>query len=187
MSINESNLLNNVLNVFIEKGFTATTTRELADRAGIAEITLFRKYGSKKAIFSTAVLNYLHTHALTDFDFSKDASFEQSLIRLLTQRYSFVAQNHAVMRMLIAETLLRIWPEEFNILHQMQLKNRQVIEACASHHGITIDSMNVSIMMNGYIMSDIIQSQHDTTTWKMTEETHRRIASYVRRIVTSVN
>lgn len=186
MSINEGNLLNTVLNVFIEKGFTDTSTRELAERAGIAELTLFRKYGTKKELFSKAVMNYLTLHVVTEFDFSQDTSMEQSLARLLTERYQFVAKGHAVIRMLIAETLLHTWPEEFNVLNQMHTKNRHIIAECAKFHKIELDDLTISTMMNGFMMSDIIQSQHNPSYWSYTDETNKRIVSYVHYMIKGV-
>ncbi|MBE2900698.1 TetR/AcrR family transcriptional regulator [Methanothermobacter thermautotrophicus] len=34
--------------LFIKKGYRGTTTREIASRAGVSEVTVFRKFGSKK-------------------------------------------------------------------------------------------------------------------------------------------
>lgn len=36
--------------LFAEKGFNGTTTREIAEQAGVAEITLFRHFGTKKEL-----------------------------------------------------------------------------------------------------------------------------------------
>ena len=38
-----------------EKGYTATTTKEIAQVAGVNECTLFRKFGSKKDIVLAGV------------------------------------------------------------------------------------------------------------------------------------
>jgi len=34
--------------LFIKRGYRGTTTREIASRAGVSEVTVFRKFGSKK-------------------------------------------------------------------------------------------------------------------------------------------
>lgn len=39
-----------------EKGYLGTTTREIAHKAGVTELTLFRHFGSKEKLFE-AVLN----------------------------------------------------------------------------------------------------------------------------------
>ena len=37
--------------VFAAKGYQAATTREIAARAGVAELTLFRHFSSKQGLF----------------------------------------------------------------------------------------------------------------------------------------
>jgi AcrR family transcriptional regulator len=44
-------LLAAALAVFAEKGYRAATTREIAARAGVAELTLFRHFSSKQGLF----------------------------------------------------------------------------------------------------------------------------------------
>ncbi|KQY58196.1 hypothetical protein ASD11_00560 [Aeromicrobium sp. Root495] len=44
------------VDVFAEKGLAGATTREIAERAGVGEPTMFRIYGSKERIFEAAVL-----------------------------------------------------------------------------------------------------------------------------------
>src|SRR5436305_5177853 len=41
-----------VRRVFAEKGFHGTTTRELADAAGVSEALLFKHFPNKEALFS---------------------------------------------------------------------------------------------------------------------------------------
>src|ERR1700676_4991277 len=41
-----------VRRVFAEKGFDGTTTRELADAAGVSEALLFKHFPNKEALFS---------------------------------------------------------------------------------------------------------------------------------------
>lgn len=51
---------------FAEKGFRATTTQEIARRAGVNEVTLFRRYGGKAALINVAL-----THALAKSPFAR--------------------------------------------------------------------------------------------------------------------
>jgi AcrR family transcriptional regulator len=43
--------------LFSEKGFRGTTTKEIADRAGVSEAIIFRHFPSKEALYS-AILDY---------------------------------------------------------------------------------------------------------------------------------
>jgi AcrR family transcriptional regulator len=42
--------------LFATNGFRGTSTREIADTAGVAEVLLFRNFGSKAELYSTAVV-----------------------------------------------------------------------------------------------------------------------------------
>ena len=44
--------------LFSEKGFSNTTTKEIADRAGVAELTLFRHFKSKPNILKQVLMQY---------------------------------------------------------------------------------------------------------------------------------
>ena len=47
--------------LFAQRGFAATTTREIADRAGVDEVMLFRNYGSKERLFQVSVAEPIAT------------------------------------------------------------------------------------------------------------------------------
>jgi AcrR family transcriptional regulator len=49
-------ILRAAADLFAEKGFAATTTREIADRAEVRETTMFRIYESKEHLYQEAVL-----------------------------------------------------------------------------------------------------------------------------------
>lgn len=54
-------ILEAAISLFGEKGYTATSTREIAERAQVNTITLFRHFNSKENLFREAVLVRLST------------------------------------------------------------------------------------------------------------------------------
>lgn len=48
-------LMRSGLELLAEKGYKGATTREIATRAGVSEVTLFRQFGSKEALLQEAV------------------------------------------------------------------------------------------------------------------------------------
>ena len=48
-------LLNAALDIFSEKGFNGATTRSIAERAGVNEVTLFRHFGNKDSLFDAVI------------------------------------------------------------------------------------------------------------------------------------
>ena len=51
----KTKILDAALKLFSEKGFKATTTREIAELAGVNEVTLFRYFGTKDKMFLAVV------------------------------------------------------------------------------------------------------------------------------------
>ena len=49
-------LLDAARDLFAERGFKGTSTRDIADRAGVSEVMIFRHFGSKSNLFQEAVV-----------------------------------------------------------------------------------------------------------------------------------
>ncbi|MCL4476875.1 MAG: TetR/AcrR family transcriptional regulator [Nitrospirae bacterium] len=52
------------LRAFSEKGYLGATTKEIAVKAGVAELTLFRHFSSKEKLFEEVIKNYSFLPAL---------------------------------------------------------------------------------------------------------------------------
>lgn len=52
----EERILNAALKIFARRGFDAATTRTIAEESGFTEMTLFRKFGTKKNLFDQVML-----------------------------------------------------------------------------------------------------------------------------------
>ena len=84
-------ILKAALKEFAEKGYKGATTRVIADKAGFTEMTLFRKFKTKKNLFS-AVLNQNYEKMIGDFgsiivdkEFENPKDFLENLIRNLVK------------------------------------------------------------------------------------------------------
>ena len=83
-------LLDAGLSLFAEKGFSATTTRTIAEKAGVNEVTLFRHYGSKEKLFFAVI----DREASVRLDII-DMRFEPSddLVNDLAEMGNYMAEN----------------------------------------------------------------------------------------------
>ncbi len=57
--IDLDSLFHAVVRVFAEHGFGAATTKEMASRAGVNEVTLYRRFGTKAALIEAALSHVL--------------------------------------------------------------------------------------------------------------------------------
>ncbi|MFG6466626.1 TetR/AcrR family transcriptional regulator [Roseateles sp. BYS87W] len=76
-------LLDAALALFVEKGFAATRSEEIAARAGVAKGTLYRYYPSKDELFKAMVRDNLSVHIAESA--AQAAQYEGPIANLLAQ------------------------------------------------------------------------------------------------------
>lgn len=96
--------------LFAEKGYAATSTNEIAKKAGVAEGTIFRHYKSKKDLLLTVVspmmIKLIGPQVKKDINKVLDNDFEtfQDFIRaMIVNRIDFVKKNLPLLRIVIQE------------------------------------------------------------------------------------
>jgi AcrR family transcriptional regulator len=92
--------------LFARNGYDGTTTKELAEKAGIAEGTLFRHFTNKKAIL-VAVATQGWIDLLTDLltELSEMASYE-AISQMMYKRMLRIGDNYDMMRVCFMEVQL---------------------------------------------------------------------------------
>ncbi|WP_062107395.1 TetR/AcrR family transcriptional regulator [Bacillus niameyensis] len=95
---------------FAEKGFAATSTSEIAKKAGVAEGTIFRHYKTKKDLLMTIVspmmvklIGPIVIKELNKVLDQKYDHFEDFLKAMVENRRKFLENNMAVIRILLQE------------------------------------------------------------------------------------
>jgi len=110
MTEKQSRILEAAIEVFAEKGYAASSTSEIAQKAGVAEGTIFRHYRTKKELL-ISIVGPLMTKIIAPFvirDFGKvlDAgydSFESFLRAVIENRIAFLEKHIAVFRIILQE------------------------------------------------------------------------------------
>ncbi|MEM9773493.1 MAG: TetR/AcrR family transcriptional regulator [Chloroflexota bacterium] len=105
--IDDEQVFEAVLETLIENGYSGSTTKKIAQKAGINEVTLFRKYGSKGKLVASAV-----TYERLKIDDSK-IQYSGDLKRDLTQMvksYSKISIHQSKLFPLIVSEMVR-YPE----------------------------------------------------------------------------
>jgi AcrR family transcriptional regulator len=91
--------------LFVEKGYRATTTKEISLRADVAEPTLFRHFGSKAEIFEASIIepftSYLERWSRSWVDYSTEATVEELAENLVDSLYSLIRQDRRVFQELM--------------------------------------------------------------------------------------
>lgn len=89
--IDVNRLFDATLAVFAERGFDGTTTRDIAERAGVNEVTIFRRHGSKAALINSA---FAHGLARTPFATLRVGDDVNADLRAMVT--AFAATTHAL-------------------------------------------------------------------------------------------
>lgn len=104
----DQEVFNAVMNLMVASGYSGTTTKQMAEAAGISEVSLFRKYGSKAQLVRMAV-----TSIAGQFDFESACRYtgnvEDDLLRIVKLYQDLAARYGQFMAMLLPE--LSRYPE----------------------------------------------------------------------------
>ncbi|MFC7392689.1 TetR/AcrR family transcriptional regulator [Scopulibacillus cellulosilyticus] len=98
------------IETFAEKGYSATSTNEIARKAGVAEGTIFRHYKTKKdlliAIVAPVMSRLVAPFIIRDLNKvldKKHETFEAFLRAMIENRKVFIKQNLPLLKILIQE------------------------------------------------------------------------------------
>jgi AcrR family transcriptional regulator len=113
-----------------ERGIEATTTRGVADRAGVNEVTIFRTFADKEGLLRAAIERFDPTSGLAeyplDIDPSSPESVSEGLIRVLRFMRSRLAERHELVEFGLAESWR--YPELSQQVKQWPLAGRRLVE-----------------------------------------------------------
>lgn len=76
----QNKILDAAMSLIMEKGYTATTTKDIAKRAGVNECTIFRKFNGKKEIIVSAMKLPEWNPGLRESDFVSTGNVVKDLI-----------------------------------------------------------------------------------------------------------
>ncbi|WP_243093927.1 TetR/AcrR family transcriptional regulator [Thermus thalpophilus] len=100
----EARLLQAALELLAERGYRGATTKEVARRAGVSEVTLFRRFGSKEALLRKAVAAFFPRGFLERLP-REEAPLEEGLSALLEAYLELLQAHRALLPKLLAELL----------------------------------------------------------------------------------
>jgi len=90
--------------LFAERGFDGTTTRAIAERAGVNEVTIFRSFGSKEALFRQVAREMLPLRRIkADVNFRIEGTAEDVLVQNARLVLGILKDNRHIFMMLVGE------------------------------------------------------------------------------------
>ncbi len=90
--------------LFAERGFDGTTTRSIAERAEVNEVTIFRTFGSKKDLFRQVAREMLPIrHIKAGVDFLLEGNAEEVLVHNALLVLGILKDNRHIFMILVGE------------------------------------------------------------------------------------
>ncbi|QJD83081.1 TetR/AcrR family transcriptional regulator [Cohnella herbarum] len=110
----QQKIVESAIALFAEKGYSNTSTSEIAKKSGVAEGTIFRHYGTKENLLLSVIAPFLKESMP---DLAKDlreevnpdnnTRFEDFIESLIRNRLNFLKANREIFRVVIKELLYR--------------------------------------------------------------------------------
>jgi AcrR family transcriptional regulator len=90
--------------LFAEKGFNGTTTRSIAERAEVNEVTIFRTFGSKERLFRQVAEEMLPLRRIKEgVDFRMEGTAEEVLVHNAHLVLGILKENRHLFMILVGE------------------------------------------------------------------------------------
>ena len=105
-SVTRERILDTAIGLFSTKGFSGATTREIAQQAGVAEVTLFRHFSSKEKLFEAVITHYSVLPGLKSFlPRALEMPYEEALVGMADLLLDTLVQIKDWIRIMHSEIL----------------------------------------------------------------------------------
>ena len=148
-------ILNASLEVFKSKGYAKATTKEIARTAGVAEVTLYRQFNTKKALFEATLRKHLNL-ALEETDIDPKTPSETFIPKLLRNRLERMSRQTELISLLIRESLSDTLPEALHFDRYVEKRLKSIIIAHLEHSTLCANTDEVTRMIIGVLLSYVL-------------------------------
>jgi AcrR family transcriptional regulator len=144
------------ISVFIKKGLQATT-QEVANEAGVAEVTLYRKFSTKENLFITVIKGVLEKKFDSRIlEMAKEKDTEIFLINILEERLDLLAKNEELVKMLLSESLRGNLTKEINLPEIIFSSLKKGLESHFNLKNQTVDIDFCARQLGGILLSYVV-------------------------------
>ena len=124
MKDTRSNILAAARELFEQKGYAAATTKEIAALAAISEVTLFRHFSTKRALFDETLHSCLHSYNIEEY-LRNGVTYDlkQDLKHIAYEMRDTVNKNASMLRMIMRDKIRDSVPEKDMRNKEHHIKN----------------------------------------------------------------
>lgn len=118
----QKRIIDAAITLFAEKGYSNTSTAEIAKLAEVSEASIFKRYGTKDKFLLALIVPFLKEmfpvfaeETLDQLMTGEDSTFEELLRSFIINRIEFAYQNREILQVIVKE-----------IIYQEELKNEMI-------------------------------------------------------------
>jgi len=124
----QQRLLEATLKLISEKGYPGATTREIAQEAGVTELTLFRHFGSKEKLFEEVLKSYTFLPALKEMiPELEDLPCQEALTRIATKFILTLRKRKSMIKIMHTEIIL--YPDQIREVYTRFIEDQRAVLA----------------------------------------------------------
>jgi len=115
-------ILESALKLFSRKGYLGATTKEIAKEAGIAEVTLFRYFHSKEALFEEVINNYSFLPKLKEILKKVESQSYKEVLKIIAFEFlKLLESKKDLIRIMHSE--MQRYPEKIKKIYENVIEN----------------------------------------------------------------
>lgn len=108
LTLKQNRIVETAIRLFAEKGYSNTSTAEIAKAAEVSEASIFKNYGTKEKLLLSLIVPNLKEIFPSKIDkvlsqFNSETSFETFLKAFLMNRNEFISENKEIFQILVKE------------------------------------------------------------------------------------
>jgi len=104
MQDSRSKIIEAAFRLFAEQGLDGTTTKQISEEAGVNEVTIFRNFGTKEALFRESVVQYLPVGDIRKgVHFDPEGSLDEQMFKNAKTVLRIISSNRHPLQMMIGE------------------------------------------------------------------------------------
>lgn len=153
--------------LFEKNGFSAATTKEIADLAGVSEVTLFRHFSTKRALFEETLHSCIHPYKVDEYiENSAAYELETDLRNIARNMMETYGSNAPLIRMIMRDKFRESPPSMMFRKNEHGAENR-LLEYFVTMHKMgrlgPDPQMAIKFYMTnitGYFMRNILSQAH---------------------------
>ncbi len=146
-----SRMINAAIYLFSKNGYTQTTTKSIAQLAGVSEALLFKRYNSKSNLLEVVFLEIINNripgifaYGLQNINLSPDMKLDlQLLVPIFASKFTYISQHAGYFKIIFQEL-------EFNSEDAI-INVRQLLEGLLSQ----LEAYIILLQQSGHLRSDI--------------------------------